>query len=57
MEEVDFNEQAMDNDELRQTSKDIEQHKRIFKQKHAKYLQYLKGDFEFDENKSATVTL
>lgn len=27
--------------------KDMETHKHIFREKHAKYLQYLKGDFEF----------
>ena len=39
------------------TKKDMEVHKNIFKEKHSKYLQYLKGDFEFDSHKSATVTI
>lgn len=37
--------------------KDMETHKQIFREKHSKYLQYLKGDFEFDSHKSATVTV
>ncbi len=35
----------------------MEQVKSIFKERHSKYLQYLKGDFEFDKHKSATVTI
>ena len=37
--------------------KDMETHKKILREKHSKYLQYLKGDFEFDSHKSATVTI
>lgn len=31
--------------------------KHVFKEKHSKYLQYLKGDFEFENHKSASVTV
>jgi DNA-directed RNA polymerase I subunit RPA1 len=34
-----------------------EQVSNINREKHSKYLQYLRGDFEFDKHKSATVTL
>jgi len=37
--------------------KDMKANSDIFKMKHSKYLQYLKGDFKFDNHKSATVTL
>lgn len=37
--------------------KDLKGYSDIFKVKHSKYLQYLKGDFVFDSNKSATVTV
>lgn len=37
--------------------KEIDTHKRIHREKHSKYLQYLKGDFEFESHKSATVTI
>ena len=35
----------------------MDTHKKILREKHSKYLQYLKGDFEFDSHKSATVTM
>lgn len=35
----------------------MDTHKKILREKHSKYLQYLKGDFEFDSHKSATVTI
>lgn len=37
--------------------KDMKAHSQIFKEKHSKYLQYLKGDFQFDNNKSASLTI
>jgi DNA-directed RNA polymerase I subunit RPA1 len=37
--------------------KDIKAHSDIFKEKHSKYLQYLKGDFQFESNKSASLTI
>ena len=44
-------------DEAQPLSKEVLKHSGIFKEKHAKYLQYLKGDFIFEQHKSATVTL
>lgn len=37
--------------------KDMETHKQILREKHSKYLQYLKGDFQFTSHKSASVTI
>jgi hypothetical protein len=48
---------SSDNQVDSKLKKDMEQHKTIFREKHSKYLQFLKGDFEFDHHKSATVTI
>lgn len=47
------------NSDVEEPEEDKEQnvHGNIHREKHAKYLQYLKGDFEFVKNVSASMTL